>query len=77
MMLDKENFSINSTNMFCINAINTTGREGKIHLHIRNRASQILDQLSSGQSFVLGKLSSAQSELTVWDDGAPRPDQIQ
>ena len=48
-MLDKENFSINRTNMDCID-INTMGTAVKIHLHTRNRASQILGQLSSVHS---------------------------
>jgi len=50
MMLDKENFSTNSTNMIRMDVINTMGTEGKIHLHTRKRASQILDQLSSVHS---------------------------
>jgi hypothetical protein len=46
-MLDKENFSINSKNMVCIDEIKTMGTAGKIHPLSRKRASQILDQLSS------------------------------
>ena len=78
MMLDKENFYINSTIMVCIYAINTMRTTGKIHLHTQNTASHILHH-HRYTSFVLGKFrkSSAQTELTVWADVAPRPDQIQ
>jgi hypothetical protein len=50
MMLDKKDFSMNSRNMVYINTFTTMGTARKIHLHTRNRASQIMDQLSSVHS---------------------------
>jgi hypothetical protein len=35
MKLDKENFSMNSTHMVCIDATETMGKAGKPHHHIR------------------------------------------